>query len=37
MTVQRCQREAYDIVLSNFPEGADRESKLRRFEAGALG
>jgi hypothetical protein len=36
MTVLRCQREAYDIVLSNFPEGAEREQHLRRFEAGAL-
>lgn len=36
MTVQRCHREAYDIVLSNFPPGDDREAGLRRFEAGAL-
>lgn len=35
MSVQRSQREAYDIVLSNFPAGA-RERALRRFEEGAL-
>ncbi len=35
MTVQRCHREAFDVVLSNFPEGEDREKKLRRLEAGA--
>lgn len=35
MTVQRCHREAFDVVLSNFPEGDDRERKLRRLEAGA--
>jgi hypothetical protein len=36
MSVQRAQRESYDIVLSNFPEGPERERTLRRFEAGAL-
>src|SRR6185369_10629860 len=36
MTIRRCHREAYDIVLSNFPEGAERAQQLRRFEAGAL-
>ncbi len=36
MSVRRAQREAYDIVLSNFPEGPAREQQLRRFEAGAL-
>lgn len=36
MTVQRAHREAYDITLSNYPEGPDRERQLRRFEAGAL-
>jgi hypothetical protein len=36
MTVRRAHREAYDIVLSNFPEGPAREQQLRRFEAGAL-
>jgi hypothetical protein len=35
MSVQRAQRESYDIVLSNFPEGHERERALRRFEAGA--
>jgi hypothetical protein len=36
MSVRRAQREAYDIVLSNFPEGPAREQQLRRFEVGAL-
>jgi hypothetical protein len=36
MTVQRAQREAYDITLSNFPEGPERERQIRRFQAGAL-
>jgi hypothetical protein len=36
MSVRRAQRESYDIVLSNFPEGPAREQQLRRFEAGAL-
>lgn len=36
MTVQRTHREAYDILLSSFPEGPDRTRQLRRFEAGAL-
>jgi hypothetical protein len=35
MSVQRAQRESYDIVLSNFPEGHERERALRRFETGA--
>ncbi|HEY2899175.1 MAG TPA: hypothetical protein VGL59_01270 [Polyangia bacterium] len=35
MTVQKWHREAYDIVLSNFPEGPARERELRRFQAGA--
>jgi hypothetical protein len=35
MTVQRAQRETYDIVLSNFPEGGERERTLRRYEQGA--
>lgn len=35
MTLQRSHREAFDVVLSNFPEGEDREKKLRRLEAGA--
>jgi hypothetical protein len=36
MSVQRAQRESYDIVLSNFPEGPEQERTLRRFEPGAL-
>jgi hypothetical protein len=36
MTVRRCHREAYDIILSNFPEGSERAQQLHRFEAGAL-
>jgi hypothetical protein len=36
MSVQRAQRESYDIVLSNFPEGPERDRSLRRFEPGAL-
>jgi hypothetical protein len=36
MTAQRAQREAYDITLSNFPEGPERDRQLRRFQAGAL-
>ena len=35
MTVQRCHREAFDAVLSNFPEGQDKEQKLRYLEAAA--
>ena len=35
MTVQKSHREAYDIILSNYPEGPDRERQLRRFERGA--
>jgi hypothetical protein len=36
MTVRRAHREAYDILLSNLPEGLERDRQLRRFEAGAL-
>jgi hypothetical protein len=36
MSIQRAERESYDIILSNFPAGADRERQLRRCEAGAL-
>ncbi len=32
MTVQKWHREAYDIVLSNYPEGPEREKERRRFE-----
>jgi hypothetical protein len=35
MTVQKYHREAYDIVLSNYPEGPDREREAHRFEAAA--
>lgn len=35
MTVQKRHREAYDIVLSTYPEGSVRDSALRRFERGA--
>ncbi|MBC8133356.1 MAG: hypothetical protein H7X95_10285 [Deltaproteobacteria bacterium] len=35
MTVQKSHREAYDIILSNYPEGHERERELRRFERGA--
>jgi hypothetical protein len=34
MTIQKFHREAYDIVLSNFPE-AEREREKRRFERAA--
>ena len=35
MTVQKSHREAYDIILSNYPEGHERERELHRFERGA--
>ena len=35
MSIQKFHREAYDIVLSNYPEGADREREVRRFEHAA--
>lgn len=35
MTVQKRHREAHDIVLSTYPEGAVRDTALRRFERGA--
>src|SRR5205085_9814007 len=35
MTVQKWHREAYDIVLSNYPEGLERERERRRFEPAA--
>jgi hypothetical protein len=35
MTVQKWNREAYDIVISNYPEGPGRERELHRFEKGA--
>jgi len=35
MSIQKFHREAYDIVLSNYPEGADREREVRRFAPAA--
>ena len=35
MTVQKWHREAYDIVISNYPPGPERDRELRRFEKGA--
>ena len=35
MSIQKFHREAYDIVLSNYPEGRDRERETRRFEHAA--
>jgi hypothetical protein len=35
MTIQKYHREAYDIVLSNYPEGPDREREAHRFEPAA--
>jgi hypothetical protein len=35
MTIQKWHREAYDIVLSNYPEGPERERESHRFEPGA--
>jgi hypothetical protein len=35
MTIRRAHREAYDIILSSFPEGAEREQRSRRYEAAA--
>jgi hypothetical protein len=35
MSVQKWQREAYDIVISNYPQGPARERELHRFEKGA--
>lgn len=35
MTIQKSHREATDIILSNYPEGAERDRELRRFERGA--
>jgi hypothetical protein len=35
MTIRRAHREAYDILLSNLPEGPGRDQATRRFEAGA--
>lgn len=35
MTIQKSHREAYDVVLSNFPEGADKEQKLKALDTAA--
>jgi hypothetical protein len=35
MTIQKYHREAYDIVLSNYPEGPERERESHRFRGGA--
>ena len=35
MTLQKYHREAYDIVISNYPQGPERERELHRFEKGA--
>ncbi|HXJ19605.1 MAG TPA: hypothetical protein VMT03_05170 [Polyangia bacterium] len=35
MTTQKAHREAYDIVLSNYPEGPEREREKRRYEPAA--
>ena len=35
MTIQKAHREAYDIVLSNYPEGPERERDKRRYEPAA--
>jgi hypothetical protein len=36
MTIQKSHREAYDIILSNYPEGPERDRELRRFQKGAV-
>jgi len=35
MTIQKYHRESYDIVLSNYPEGAERERESHRFQGAA--
>jgi hypothetical protein len=35
MTLQKYHRESYDIVLSNYPEGPERERESHRFQDGA--
>jgi len=35
MSIQKFHREAYDIVLSNYPEGPERERESHRFQGGA--
>ena len=36
MSIRRAHREAYDIILSNFPEGPERERQIARYEPAAL-
>jgi hypothetical protein len=36
MSIQRAERETYDILLSNFPEGPERERLVKRCQSGAL-
>ena len=36
MSVRRAHREAYDIILSNFPEGPERDRQIARYEAAAV-
>jgi hypothetical protein len=35
MTIQKYHREAYDIVLSNYPDGPDKQRESHRFEPAA--
>ena len=35
MTTQKYHREAYDIVLSNYPDGPEKERESHRFQGGA--
>jgi hypothetical protein len=35
MSIQKFHREAYDIVLSNYPQGPEREREVRRLEHAA--
>ena len=35
MTTQKYHREAYDIVLSNYPEGPEKDREAHRFQGGA--
>src|SRR6185436_216538 len=36
MSIQRAQRESYDITLSNVPPGPERDKELKRFETAAM-
>ena len=35
MTTQKYHREAYDIVLSSYPEGPEKDREAHRFQGGA--